>query len=147
MTVLDPQWAGGVDHQHCHVGTVDHAQRPQKAVIVGVLGGPGTAHPRGVDQQHRSLGSAEEGVDRVPGRARHGADQRPVLPQEDIEQGRFTHVRTSDDGTAQQIAGLLRIVRSHPRPLRELVQDPVEQISGSDPRQGADLHRIPKSEG
>ena len=88
----------GVNEDEAHVGPFDghggteHRKLFDPVVHLGFL-----PHPGGVDKEILAQLVFKKAVHRVPGGARHIADDDPLFPQDAVDQRGLPHVRLADD--------------------------------------------------
>ena len=99
--VLGGESLDGVDDEDRDVGAADRLQRTERReALRGRTAGDLAAAPDagGVDEDDLAPAPLQRRVDRVAGRAGHLADDRPVLPEEGVEERRLADVRAADEG-------------------------------------------------
>src|SRR5581483_10648995 len=87
------------------------------------------AEAGGVDQLERAAVALEHGVDCVAGRAGHVGDDRPLDPDQRVEERRLADVGAAEDGNTY---GVVAEVRPAGADLLEHRDDLVEQVAAAD---------------
>ena len=106
--VLGGETLDRVDHEDRDVGPRDCLQGAEGGVALGCRPGGDLAAPPdagGVDQDDLAAAPLEGRVDRVAGRARDLGHDRPILPEEAVEERRLADVRAADEGDRGGLVG------------------------------------------
>ena len=123
-----------VDHDEAHVTPLNGHGGPEDGELLDAVVHLGLlAHAGGVDEQVLALGVLEIAVHRVPGGARHVADDHPLLPQNPVDQGGLAHVGLADHRHLDHVVlHLLLVLRG------EVAEALVQQIAGAVAVDGGD---------
>ena len=114
-----------IDEDERHVGALGGLERPQLRVVLDALALIALApDPSRVDEDERLVAAAQNGVDRVAGRARLLRDDHPLLAEQRVEQARLADVRPPEDRDADRL--LPRLGRPAPGQSRD---DRVQQVA------------------
>ena len=132
----------GVYQDQAHVSPLNGHGGPQDGKLLDAVVHLGLlAHTGGVDEQVLALLVLKIAVHRVPGGARHVADDHPLLPQDAVYQGGLAHVGLADDRHLDDIVLLFLLV------LRgEILHTGIQQIPGAMAVDGGDRDGIPQSQ-
>ncbi len=124
----------GVDHDEAHVAALDGHGGPQDGELLDAVIHPGLLpHPCRVDEQVFAPPVLEGTVHRVPGGARHIADDDPLLPQDAVDQGGLAHIGLADDGHLDDIVLLVLLLLGG-----EVLEAGVQQVAGAVAVDGGD---------
>ena len=128
MRILGSDAGGRVDHQQCDVGPFDGLERAQDAELLDAgLDLAALADARRVDQRDLQPVHFDLGVGCIARRPGDRADDRPLLPDQLVQQAGLAGVRFTDDGDLDAfifLFGGLLWESSHQR---------VEQVTGPGP--------------
>ena len=112
----------GIEQNERHVGAVQAFDGPHDAVLLDALGDPAAAPDACRVHQHIFPAVVlVQAVHGVPGRARDGAYDHPVLADERVDERRFSHVGPADDGDARMV--LIRFGTGHGKEFCQLIKE------------------------
>src|SRR5207247_8014424 len=128
----------GIDHRDRDVRAVDRRGRAEEAVVLDAADALPAAHPGGIDETDLTeIGPGRQGIDAVPCRPAGLGYDASLLADQPVEEARLPDVRTADDREPR-----LFEVRFRLDPLRQQLDDTVEQVAGSGPIECGDPHRL-----
>ena len=126
--LLDDALVGSDEHQR-HVGALGGRQGAQLRVVLDPLAlAPLATQARRVDEHERRPVALEDGVDRVPRRARHLGDDDAFAAEQRVQERRLTDVRAAENGDADRLVAE-RLLTAPREPRDDLVQ----QVAGAVP--------------
>src|SRR5439155_15842076 len=120
------------------VRAIDRLGRAEEAVVLNAADALPAPHPGGVDETDLTeIGPRHQRVDAVPRRPAGLRHDAPLLAKQPVEEARLPDVRPADDREPRLVE-----VRRRLGPLRQQLDDTVEQVAGPTPVERGDPYRL-----